>query len=252
MLDVAALLPEGAHDPDPRQRLAEVAGDRGDLLPGCPVGPGRGDPECERAEEQQGQRDEGQQRQVDVHHHEDHHDTDQHQAALDQRGQPILDELVQSLDVVGHAADDDTGDVAAVEADRQRLQVGEQLQAQILQRPLTDPADQVRLGVGGDAVHRRRDEEDDDHDGQHAGVVLLDALVDGDLGQRRRRQCGRRGEHERREHGQHAPAVWRQDLDQAAQLATVTARLPEAAAQLGAGVRAHRPATSAVLRVRNT
>ena len=50
--DVAALLAERAHHADPRQRLLQVAGDRGDPLAREPVGVGRGDPEDERADRQ--------------------------------------------------------------------------------------------------------------------------------------------------------------------------------------------------------
>ena len=64
------------------------------------------------------------------------------------------------------------GAVARVEADRERLQVREQLHAQVLERALADPADEVGLQVGGDRVHDRRDEERDHDHVERADVVL--------------------------------------------------------------------------------
>ena len=187
-LDVARLLAEGANHADPGQRLLEVARDRGDLLPRQPVGVGRGDPERERAQGQDRKREERQQRQVEVEHHQDHDHADQHQPGLEQRRHSVLDELVERLDVVGQPRDDHTGAVARVEADRQSLQVREQLDAEVLERPLADPADEIRLQVGGDGVNHGRDEERDDDPVERGHVVMLDAVVDRELGQWRRRQ----------------------------------------------------------------
>ena len=51
---------------------------------------------------------------------------------------------------------------ARVEADRHRLQVAEELDPQVLQRALADPADEVGLRVGRAPVDERRDHERDD------------------------------------------------------------------------------------------
>ena len=254
--DVAPLLAEGADDPDARQRLLQVAGDGRDLLPRQPVGVGGGDAEGQRAEAEDGQGDEGQQGQVEVQDEQDDHDPQQGQARLDERGQAVLDELVERLDVVGHPADEHAGAIARVEAHRQRLQVGEQLEPQVLERALTHPADEVGLGVGGDAVDDRGDEEDDHDPVKRRRVVAADALVDGQLGQRGGGQCRRGGRDQRDEHRHHPPPIRSQDLGQPAQLATAPAGLLQASAQLGAagGDGAHRPATSDSigLRVRKT
>ena len=63
----------------------------------------------------------------------------------EQRHDAVGDELVERLHVVGQARDQHARLVARVEADRQRLQVREELEAQVLQRALADPADQVGL-----------------------------------------------------------------------------------------------------------
>ena len=93
------------------------------------------------------------------------------------------------------------GPVARVEADRQRLQVGEELEPQVLKRALTYPADQVGLGIGGQPVDHRRDQEAHHHEVQRADVVTLDALVDRHLGQRCRGERRGGGQHEGEEHG---------------------------------------------------
>ena len=64
---------------------------------------------------------------MQVQHEQDHDHADQGQARLEQRGQAVLDELVERLDVVGQPRDDHARAVARVEADRQPLQVREQL-----------------------------------------------------------------------------------------------------------------------------
>jgi hypothetical protein len=132
----------------------------------------------------------------------------------DQRGQPVLYQLVKRLNVVGHPGDDHARQVARVEAQRQRLQVREQLQAQVLEGALAHPANQVGLRVGHDRVdHGRNQEHDHDHV-QGVDVVAADSLVDGDLGQRGRSQRGGGSQDQGREHGQHPPLVRGQQLGQ--------------------------------------
>ena len=82
-------------------------------------------------------------------------DADQRQHAGDHGHDAVGDERVERLDVVGHPRDQHAGPVAGVEADRHRLQVGVDPLAQVLQRPLADPADEVGLHVGGRPVDRR-------------------------------------------------------------------------------------------------
>ncbi len=113
--DVTRFLPERPHYADARQRLLEVARDRRDPLARQTVGVGGGDSERETAEGQDRQRQERQQRQVRGQHEQDHHHADQHQSRLDQRREPILDELVERLDVVGQAGDDHACSIARVE-----------------------------------------------------------------------------------------------------------------------------------------
>src|SRR5581483_8057054 len=100
---------------------------------------------------------------------------------LEEGGHPILDELVEGFDVVGQAGDDDSGAVARVEADGEALEVLEQGDAEVLERALADPPDEVRLGVGGDGIDDGGEEEGGDDDVEPADVMALDAVVDGEL-----------------------------------------------------------------------
>ena len=231
--EVALLLGEGAHDPDPRQRLLQVGGDRRDLLAREPVGVGGDDPERQRADRQHGEDEERQQGELEVEHDQDRGRADQRQRRAEQRHHAVGDELVERLHVVGQPRDQHARLLARVEADRERLQVREELDPQVLQRALADPARQVGLRVGRAPVDQRRGEERDHDPGQRAQVAGRDPGVDRELGERRRRQRGRGGDQQRAEHQQRAPAVGPQQLEQAAQLAPAPARLAQPAAQLG-------------------
>ena len=81
--------------------------------------------------------------------------------------------------------------------------------------------------------------------------MLVDPLVDRDLGQRRRRERRRGREHERGEHRRDAPLIRRQQLGEAAELAPASAGLLQPPSDLEPGD-AHSPATSAGLRVKKT
>ena len=59
----------------------------------------------------------------------------------------VGDELVERLDVVRQAADDHAGAVPLVEAERQPLQVAEEVVAQVGEHPLARPAGEVGLRV---------------------------------------------------------------------------------------------------------
>ena len=188
---VAALLREHAHDAHARQRLLQVGGDLGDLLARGAVGVGADDPEGDRADAEHGEDEEGQQRELPVEPEQDAGGAEQRERGAEQRHDPVGDELVERLHVVGQARDDHAGLAARVEADRERLQVREQLQAQVLQHALADPADEVGLRVGRAPVDQRRDDEADDDEVERAAVAGHDAVVDRELGERRRRE--RRG-----------------------------------------------------------
>ena len=92
-----------------------------------------------------GSTQEGDQRELDVEVEQDPDRADQRQARLEQRHDGVGDEAVERLDVVGDARDQHARGAALVEADRQRLQVREDADAQVGERALADPADEVGL-----------------------------------------------------------------------------------------------------------
>ena len=161
----------------------------------------------------------GDQRELGVEPEQDRRRADQRQRGAEQRHDAVGDERVERLDVVGHARDQHARALARVEADGHRLQVGEELDAQVLQRALADPADEVGLRVGRAPVDERGDHEGDDDPRQRGHVAGHDALVDRELGQRRRRERGGGGEQQRDEHQRHARPVRAQQRHQPAQLA---------------------------------
>jgi hypothetical protein len=83
--EVPRLAPERAHHPHARQRLLQVGGDHGDPLARDPVGIGRGDPERERAKQQQRDGQHRDRRQLGVEPEQDHDRPDHRQRRLEQR-----------------------------------------------------------------------------------------------------------------------------------------------------------------------
>jgi ABC-type multidrug transport system fused ATPase/permease subunit len=251
-LQVARLLSERAHDANPRQRLLQVGGDRRDLLARRPVGVGGDDPERERAEPEDREHEVGQQRELRVEQEQDHRGADEHQRGAEQRHDAVGDERVERLDVVGQARDQHAGAAARIEADRHPLQVREQLDPQVLQRALADPADEVGLHVACAPVHERGAEEGDNDPGQRRQVARHDALVDRQLGQRRRRELGAGGQHERDEHQHDLAAIRLQQRREAAQLAPAARRRAPAADDLVAAGGGHLVAHSSATRSRGS
>ena len=184
--------------PAPRERLLQVGGDIGDLLPGEPVGAGGGDPEDHAADRQQREGEEGDQGQLDVEREHDHDHARRSVRVLENRvDDAVGDQLVERLHVVGHPRDQHPRAAPGEEADRHLLDVGVDALAQVLQRPLADPADEVGLRVGGGPVDRHRGDEDEHDHRQRALVAVLDPAVDRLPGQVRGRQR-RGGRHQQR------------------------------------------------------
>ena len=159
---VARLLRERAHDADARERLLQVAGDRGDLLARGAVGVGGDDPEEQRREPEDREHRVGDQRELGVEREQDRGRADQRQRGAEQRHDAVADQRVERLDVVGEPRDQHAGALAREEADAHALQVLEELDPQVLQRALADPADEVGLRVGRAPVGERGDQERDD------------------------------------------------------------------------------------------
>ena len=154
-----------------------------DRLARAPVGVGADDAEDQRRDRHQREDQEDQQRELPVEQQQDHDRPDQRQRRLDERDDGVGHERVQRLDVVRHAADQDAGRAALVEADRHRLQVGEDALAQVGERPLPDPAGQVGLRVGRAPDDQDAEDVERDDDVQRRDVAGDDPLVDRGGGQ---------------------------------------------------------------------
>ena len=131
-----------------RTALLQVAGDRRDLLARQPVGVRRGDPERRRRPSAST----GSARNVSSARWRSSTNRITTtpisvSAGLEQRRHPVLDELVERLDVVGQARDEHAGPVARVEADRQLLQVREQLHRRSCSARWPTQSDQIGLAA---------------------------------------------------------------------------------------------------------
>ena len=157
-----------------------------EALPDGSVGTGRVKAEDRGRDRHEREDGQGGERELPVEGEENRSRADEDERVLEEACDAVGDELVQSLDVVGQAADEDAGPVALVEAERQSLQVAEELVAEIGEDPLARPAGEVRLGAARRPVEQAgRDEEDDDID-EPPVVVRADAVVERELGEVRR------------------------------------------------------------------
>ena len=258
---VRRLLGEAADRPDAGQSLLQVGGDRADRLARAAEGAGGDDPEPQRGSEHERQHQERQQRQLDVQVQQDPDRAEQRKTGLEECDDRVGHEAVERLDVVRHARDQHAGRAALVEADGQRLQVLEDADAQVGERALSDPADEIGLHVGHRPHDQRRDEEGDDHDYERVDVALHDPFVDRRAGEQRGGERGRCAEHEGNEHHEGARAIRLDQRQQPAQVAPARAfagalpgPLRTGPTRTSADDRAHSPLTSRSrgLRVRKT
>ena len=188
---------EGLDDPHARDVLGERRGDEPEPLPHAPVRAVRADPEPRRRAGHQRQDDERREREPPVEEEEDDGRPQQEERVLHEARDAVGHELVERLDVVRDPADDRAGSVALVEAEREALEVAEEPDAQVGERPLAHPAGEVRLE--GRERERRdpgRDERDDDDD-ERLEIAIVDAVVDRDLREVRREERDERVPDER-------------------------------------------------------
>ena len=123
--------------------------------------------------------------------------SDEDERVLHEARDAVRDELVERLDVVRDPADDCAGPVPLVVAERQALQVAEELDPEIGERPLADPAGEVGLSTRQDEGRDARRDEGDDDERERVEIAGLDAVVDGELRQIRREQGDARVRDER-------------------------------------------------------
>ncbi len=150
--------------------------------------------------------EDGRERELPGEDEEDHRRAAERERVLDQRGEAVGDELVERFDVVRQPADQDAGAVALVEAEREALQVAEEVVAEVGQHPLARPAGEVGLGIrADDADQARRDERDHDQVERAAAAAADD--VDRHPDQDRRRERGGGGGEQRDDRERRPAAV---------------------------------------------
>ena len=137
---VARLARVRLDDTHPGDVLRERGRDEADALAYPAVGAVRADPEPHRQEGHQREDGERREREPPVEHEEDDGGADQQHQVLHERGDAVGDQRVERLDVVRDPADDRAGAVALEVAEREPLQVVEEADPEVGQRPLADPA----------------------------------------------------------------------------------------------------------------
>ena len=208
---------ERLDDAHPGDVLGERGGDEAEPLAHVAVGAVRAAAEPGRHERHRHEHGQRRERQPPVEEEEDDRGAEQEERVLDQARDAVGDELVERLDVVRDPADDHAGAVALVEAEREPLEVAEELVAQVGEDALAGPAGQVGVGGGEREREQRRAEEEEDDLRQPAEVAAADALVDRELRQVRRRERDERVDEQRAERERGAAAVGQRQPDEQAE-----------------------------------
>ena len=163
VLLVARLARERLDDAHAGDVLGERRGHEPEPLAHLAVGPSRAlaeDPRCDHEQRNHRHRREGE---LPVEEEEDDRGPDERQRALHERRHAVGDELVERVDVVREPADHDAGAVPLVEAERELLEVAEEVVTEVGEDSLAGPAREVRLCRSGDeACEARADHQHDE------------------------------------------------------------------------------------------
>ena len=162
----ALLAHERLHHPHAGDVLGERRRHEPEPLPHRRVRAGRARAEERARDDHERDHDQRREREPRVEHDQQERRAAEQERALRERRDAVGDELVDRLDVVRHPADQHAGPVPLVEAERELLQVAEELLAEVGEDPLADPAGHVRLDVGHAPVRQRDDDEEDHDDGE--------------------------------------------------------------------------------------
>ena len=182
---VAGPVEPGDH-PHARQALGQVAEHVGDAVAHAVVALVGRRPEPQREPGEDGHdHEQREQRELDV-VEEQHHGDDDHREPLQRElREPVLQQLLERLDVARHAGHDHARLLVGVVVEREALQVRERADAQFEHDARRDPSG------GGDARaarhrgHDHREDGEDPDDRQRGPVVRRDAVVDALLAEER-------------------------------------------------------------------
>ena len=194
-----ALLAERLHDPDALEALLQRREVLADRLAHLEVGDVRAPPEP--AGRDHHRRDDHEHAEAELPaQREDHdHRADEDQEVLDEHHEPGADELLQRVDVGGHARHEPAGLLPVEEVERERRDVAEHLLAQRAEEPLAGPAHQPDHPAAEHEAEDRDDEVRDRGAVQRGGVLRRRA-------RRRRRRAPSAGPASRH-------AVWSDEHD---------------------------------------
>ena len=145
---------EGLDDAHARDVLGERRRHETEPLADVPVRPVRARPEPGGRERHQREDDERREGEAPVEEEEDDDGAGEDERVLDEARDAVRDEQVERLDVVRDPADDRARPVPLVVAERETLEMREELDAEVGERAFSDPAREVRLRARED---ERRD-----------------------------------------------------------------------------------------------
>ena len=214
LAQVRLLTGEGLDDPHPRDVLGEGGRDEPEPLAHRGVGPGRALAEDHARDAHERDHDERREREPPVEHEEEDRRAEEGERVLDEARDPVGDELVDRLDVVRQPADDHPRAVPLVEAEREVLEMVEEVVAQVGQDALADPAGEVGLDVAHAPAQQPEEQEGADDPPELGEVVLADPVVDRVLGEERRREREGRREQQRADREDRPRAVGPREADE--------------------------------------
>jgi hypothetical protein len=195
---------ERLDDAHPGDVLRERRGHQPEALADAAVRMVRARPEPRGREAHEREDHEGRQRETPVEEEENDHGAREEERVLHEARDAVGDQLVERLHVVGDPADDRARAVALVVAEREALEMPEELDPEVCESPLADPARVVGLCGRKPEDRERRHEERDDDERDRLQRAVVDAVVDHDLGEERRHERNA-GERDERDHGEDRP-----------------------------------------------
>ncbi len=172
---VRGLAVEGLHDAHAGDVLGEGGRDEAEPLADGAVGACGDDAEERRRDRHEREDCERGECEPPVEGEEDRGGADEDERVLEEARDAVRDELVERLDVVRETADQDARAIALVEAEREPLQVAEELVAQVGEDALAGPAREVRLCAAHYPAENAGGDEDE-HDLDEPPVVVASGL----------------------------------------------------------------------------
>jgi len=166
------------NDSDAAERFGEAAGDFCVDL-GSLAEDGADHLEGSLQDEGEGRHDdEGQQRHANGDVHQVGEGQERGENASDKVDDAGADEVANSFDVVHDASDEGASAVLVIEGDGELADVLLDLHAEFGDEALAGLGEQLREGVGGDALDERGSEDGTDDPWKHGIVVLVEDLID--------------------------------------------------------------------------